>query len=169
MFMMQHHRAATRLLDWTESPLAALYFAVTEPEHRRAAGAVWCLDPLALNQAAGIRFDFDQEIPALGSDKVLDSYLPSHVRDNPSELFPIAVMGPRNTKRMAAQLGTFTINHRVHTPIEKLGNTKHVWRWIIPAGAKEELQQELARLAVSALALFPELDKVAELTKELLR
>ena len=53
---------------------------------------------------------------------MLESYLPSRVQENPSELFPVAIVGPRNTPRMAAQLGTFTINHRLHEPIEEIGD-----------------------------------------------
>jgi len=69
---------------------------------------------------------------------------------------------------MAAQLGTFTINHRLHEPIENVSDGKHVWRWIIPAAAKKNLLRELAHLGISALTLFPELDKVAEISAELL-
>lgn len=168
IFLMQHHRAATRLLDWSESPLAALYFAAHDEEQRGAAAAVWCLDPVALNRAANLKFEFEVEIPAFGRDKVLDSYLPSHVSENPSELFPVAIVGPRNTPRMAAQLGTFTINHRLHTPIEELGKKEHIWRWIIPARAKKNILKELSHLGYSALTLFPELDRVADLSRELL-
>jgi hypothetical protein len=168
MFLMQHHRAPTRLLDWSESPLAALYFAVSDKEYSGAVGAVWCLKPVALNRAANLKFEFEAEIPAFGRDPVLESYLPSRVQENPSELFPVAIVGPRNTPRMAAQLGTFTINHRLHQPIEKIGDTKHVWRWIIPVVAKPRLLKELAHLGISALTLFPELDRVADLSKELL-
>ena len=168
MFLMQHHRAYTRLLDWSESPLAALYFAVSNKRYWRQDGAVWCLDPVALNTAANLTFDFEPEIPAFGRDKVLDSYLPSRVQENPSKLFPVAIVGPRNTPRMAAQLGTFTINHRLHAPIEEIGDCRHVWRWIVPAPAKKLLLMELAHLAISALTLFPELDRVADLSVELL-
>lgn len=169
MFLMQHHRCATRLLDWSESALAALYFAVSEKARLKNDGAVWCLDPIALNRAANLKFDFDAEIPAFGRDKVLDNYLPSHVQENPSELFPVAIIGPRNTPRMAAQLGTFTINHRLYTPIEGIADGLHVWRWIIPLKAKKDILKELAYLGHSALTLFPELDKVADLSRELLK
>jgi hypothetical protein len=168
MFLMQHHRAYTRLLDWTESPLAALYFAVSNKEYWRVAGAVWCLNPVALNRAANLNFEFDAEIPAFGRDEVLENYLPTRVQESRSELFPVAIVGPRNTPRMAAQLGTFTINHRLHQPIEKIGAGTHVWRWIIPASAKASLLKELALLGFSALTLFPELDRVADLSRELL-
>ena len=169
IFLMQHYRASTRLLDWSESPLAALYFAVIEKRHQAADGAVWCLDPVALNRAANLQFAFEPEIPAFGRDKVLDSYLPSRVLESPSKLFTVAIMGPRNTPRMAAQLGTFTVNHRLHTPIEAIGDAGHVWRWLIPAAAKKKILEELALLEVTALTLFPELDRVAEVSMEVLK
>ena len=169
MFLMQHHRAYTRLLDWTDSPLTALYFAVTNSSHRRGDGVVWCLDPIALNKEAKVEFEFDAEIPAFGRDKVLESYLPTHVHEGTAKLNTIASVGPRNTPRMAAQLGTFTINHRLHTPIEEIGAQQHVWRWIIPGAAKAGMADELALLGYTSLTVFPELDRVSDLTKELLR
>jgi hypothetical protein len=166
MFLMQHHRAPTRLLDWTESPLAGLYFAVTSQP--KAEGAVWCLDPVALNSEANLKFLFEGEIPAFGRDDVTGSYLPSRVHEGSAVLNPIAIVGPRNTARMAAQLGTFTINHRQHLPIESIGAAKHVWRWTIPPNAKSRIQKELKLLGVNVLTMFPELDRVAEVSKEIL-
>jgi hypothetical protein len=168
IFLMQHHRAFTRLLDWTESPLTALYFAVAGSKSTKSDAAVWCLDPVALNSEAKFDFEFTPEIPAFGRDKVLDSYLPSHVHEGSAKLNPVAIMGPRNTQRMAAQLGTFTIVHRERIPIEEIGNQEHAWRWVIPASAKSIISDELAHLGVSSLMVFPDLDRVAELSREIL-
>ena len=168
LFLMQHYRLPTRLLDWSESPLAALYFAVTGDSAGQA--ALWCLDPVALNAHASIKFEYSVEVPAFDHDAVLDNYLPSRIAsETTSELNPIAAIAQRNSPRIAAQLGTFTITHRTHTKIEAIADAKHVWRYLIPAGKRKTIIKELESLRVNRLTLFPELDSVAADAKDVLK
>ena len=169
IFLMQHHRIPTRLLDWTESPLAALWFAVSSGDAIDAAssGAFWCLAPLSLNREAHFRGRLETELPGFGMDDVLDSWLPDR-QDKGMGQNPVAATGPRTSRRMAAQLGNFTISDRGSGPIEDVGARGHVWRFIIPAAAKPTMAEELKLLRFTELTLFPDLDRVASLTKELL-
>jgi len=60
----------------------------------------------------------------------------------------------------------FTLFHRNTTALEELtdgkGNRPHVVKMVIPARAKPKLRYELALLQIDRLALFPELENVAE-------
>jgi hypothetical protein len=169
IFLMQHHRVPTRLLDWTESPLAALWFAVSSTDANDIAhdGAFWCLAPLSLNREARFRGRLETELSGFGKDDVLDSWLPDR-QDSGLGQNPVAATGPRTSPRMAAQLGNFTISDRGSGAIEEIGERKHIWRFIIPTAAKPTIAEELRLLRFTELTLFPDLDRVATVTRELL-
>lgn len=167
VFLMQHHRGLTRLLDWTESPLVALYFALGKVD-AETDGVVWCLDPMELNRKSGHRRRFDRDILAFGIDDALNGYLPDRVGDHQgAELLPVAAIGPRNSTRMIAQSGTFTIMHSQRMAVEEVQEQDHVWRLVIPAAQKENLRAELRLLGFNEFLLFPELETLAMHTREM--
>ncbi|CBL45540.1 Conserved hypothetical protein [gamma proteobacterium HdN1] len=168
IFLMQHYGVPTRLLDWTESPLTAMWFAMNgDASTENKDGAVWCLAPLELNRHARFRGKLENELPGFDADEILDGYLPDRQAGGQGKN-AVAATGPRNSRRIAAQLGNFTIFDRASEPIEEIGDKNHVWRWIVPAHARPNLLEELRLLRLTELSFFPDLDRVSKLTRELL-
>lgn len=166
LFVMQHYGVPTRLLDWSESPLVGLYFAVEESDGAKDA-ALWRLNPSQLNKNANIVDpDEDNYVPSF-EDEVLGGYGPASVRQNRRlELFPVATIATRNNARIQAQLGTFTIHHNNHIPIEDVGDGSHMTKFVIPAVKCDAILTELKLLGINRFSMFPELASVGRLIKD---
>jgi hypothetical protein len=168
LFLMQHHGGPTRLLDWTESALVALFFAVSE--HPSKEGELWAMYPDVLNRYSGFH-----GIPT-PNNKTLRYLAAEPTHSNPQKLaeelgitkipkHPLAVQPPMNFPRMVAQLSTFTI-HPKPTPENTiprlLTNEKYLVRYIIPSEYKRRIQRHLAALGVTYHTLFPDLDSLSK-------
>jgi hypothetical protein len=165
LFIMRHHNVPTRLLDWSESPLIATYFAVNE--NLEYDGALWMLLPVELNRSSNIEPDYKSYIPDFDIDQVLKSYTPENFAgETRSKLFPVAFIAPRNNSRMQSQLSVFTINHRDNTAIEEIEDGNHIWRYTISKEYKNKIKKEIKLIGISRFHLFPELESIGHTIKE---
>jgi hypothetical protein len=164
LFLMQHYGMPTRLLDWTESYLTALYFAVAS-RTSTANGAVWVLDPWSLNeQAIGM-----QSVPIADNAK-LEAYAIASGseglgRDIPARV-PVAVRPPRANPRINSQRGIFTLHGSLKSSLDMIVkdvNTKQSGRAIrlhkivIDGASKSQLRKELYLAGITEGVLFPDL------------
>ncbi|WP_133469016.1 FRG domain-containing protein [Paraglaciecola marina] len=165
LFLMQHYGVPTRLLDWSESPLVGLYFAVENfLNHPGTEAALWSLRPSELNKNAGIN-NSDEEffIPSF-EDVELENYSVEILSQNTrTQQRPLATIATRNNTRIQAQHGVFTIHHHDKTPIEEVGDSSHVIKYVIPDDSKTKLLKQLSLLGFTKFQLFPELASIGEI------
>lgn len=173
LILMQHHGALTRLLDWTENILIALYFAVKD--YPKENGEIWALYPDELNKRSGI--------PGMPISKnsnlqyfVKEAYysysenaklgLAKSLKLNDIPKYPIAFLPTWNFFRMLVQSSAFTI----HPVPEKgnqiqdllIGEKKFLVRYIIPAENKGFLLDNLNLFDIKHYRLFPNLDSLSK-------
>lgn len=142
----QHHGLATRLLDWTKNPLAALWFTVRKPpEDSIEHGVVWMFEP-----------------------RKNDVITPTRIRQDPFEVSRTKVFEPVQViPRIKSQDGYFTVHKYLRSesrfvPLQRNAQYKPLLKKVeVPAQRFSDIRFQLDRCGVNDGSLFPELDGLA--------
>jgi len=163
-FLMQHYGLLTRLLDWSQSALVALYFAVREPfgKNRGKDAAVWVLDPYELNDKVLKKGPQLFRLFRPG-DQEIEKYLPDP-RKRPSPPLPrrpIALEAPFHSEYIAAQKGVFTLHGKSQKGLETYkGFNRYLMKIEIIGEAVPKLKEQLSVAGISEARVFPDLQHV---------
>jgi hypothetical protein len=166
-FIQQHYRMPTRLLDWTTSPLAALYFAVGSAPTDDA--AVFALDAYTLGPDQGGKWKDGKSFQGIASSRsqLFEESLHPIFRWRDKSHFPgfiVPVRPDQFDRRISLQRGCFTF-HPPGCGTLTNATSRNLKSFRIPASAKGKVLEELALLAVDEFSIFGDLDHLAEYLK----
>jgi len=192
--LMQHYGLPTRLLDWSRSPLVALYFAVSSEKENDKDACVWILKPGKLNELEEL------EKPSFISGKRYENsfiYNMSHktistmiytafkrwkLSSNEGAITPedrkfnhrfetlkgkIAACYPVEAdSRVYNQFAAFTV-HNTTRKLTDICDPSILGRVIIPANKKRIILQELFVCGITESYIYPDLEHLAEEIKKI--
>jgi hypothetical protein len=160
LYLMQHYRVPTRLLDWTTSLNVALYFATLDWKSTSdKSPVIWLLKPERLNKALHGR-------PTLRTIEI--DYLELMKKWKESPEWSMAIVPMYNNSRIIAQHGTFTIQGNsglsLHQELSSVtDDTSSILKMIhIPDKLREEIATYLKIQGVTKSSLFPDLESLAD-------
>lgn len=163
--LMQHYGLPTRLLDWSESPLVALYFALSGDEDAKTDAAVWVLNPMKLNKKVG----YGEYVPPISYDSLrgdLEGAFSDHDKDD-YELQNriIACHGVGCDLRMYVQQSDFTI----HSTTERLDqilkldeSCDYFYKICIPQKIRKKLLVQLDAMGFHESSIYPDMEHIAK-------
>jgi len=164
LFLMQHHRLPTRLLDWTESPLFAAYFATAKDEKTKDDdGALFALSPYLLNQKQvgvyGVLSPNDGRA-VLAAKKAFD-------RGAKDVNYVVGILPSEVHIRVMVQLSVFTLHGSGLLLDDLPDKDSFLFKFRISRESKDDLKGQLKFLGVRESNLFPDLDHLANETSAL--
>jgi len=161
-FLMQHYGAPTRLLDWTDGALIALYFAV-ESQKRYRNSAVWMLDPVWFNHEVLNELDENNYIEGilLPHWKEVEPWFPEPFEDVLHVPYPVAIDPPHVARRVSVQRSRFTVHGKSKRGLEALANTlakPRLVKFVIPTVVGKQILGDLSTCGIMETSVFPDLE-----------
>jgi len=160
LFLARHVGLPTRLLDWTEGALIALYFALQEEQP-----VVWMLNPHALNQKNRLgapspvpnepTITWVNETPG-GQNLYALNIRGAWELDRVGAELPVAVHPTNIHPRMSAQHSCFTVHGKRKEGLAELVGPDCLRRYDIQLQSRLGALRELRRVGISESTLFPE-------------
>ncbi|HEV8284325.1 MAG TPA: FRG domain-containing protein [Chitinophagaceae bacterium] len=180
LFFMQHYGIPTRLLDWTENPFMALFFAVMMANTRldkrgkmrfSSPVSVWVLDPIKWNQHALNHVSFKGGILTTNGEQI-KSYKPILDARSISDNLPVALYGVHNSPRIVAQRGVFMIFGQSKLPMEKVYSKYNfpkncLIKLTIDKSMIQKIKNSIFNHGITESVVFPELDGLAKEIKRI--
>lgn len=150
LFEMRHCGLPTRLLDWSENFAVALYFAISNAPVNPC---IWILNPFKLN-----RLSSEQEGILNPTTDLEYSYFGAFIdQEETSYENPIAIYPTKQSKRIFAQKGAFTLHGTTRTPLEEL-YPECLTKIELPKNAIEKASAFLELAGINEYSVFPDLD-----------
>ena len=189
--LAQHFGCPTRLLDFSESALVALYFATEDESDDTKDGAIWCVQPYKCSalwpDEAKRKLHLDENAP--GVSTLREEQLSELTKgcDEPKAFFKkirdigdtlLFIEPPHLDSRVRAQHHVYCLATHQDRHIQKwleekdpVGEGQTYHKIIIPAARKREFREKLsAQLGVRSTTIKPDLDALGkELRKKYLK
>ncbi len=161
LYLMQHYGTPTRLLDWTENILVALYFAVSEDKD--SDGEIWILNPQYIDEEIKkLDYNYSNLLEVLCLEPFLDN---SDSSIDFKSVIPVYIRPNYTNSRMNSQQSIFTIHPNHNTNGIKLTdcltNVIALDKLIIPKEKKSLFEDYLYFLGFSNRTLFPDLTNLS--------